>query len=150
MAFIKVSGGKIFSASIRTQAFSWIVKKETYAMLLLQSVVCLAVLGLASAGLVPTAYVADHYDHHDHHGDTYVSSKMPDAPWPGIGSEVCSRDYHIVIEVLWHFNLQCDLLPALIPIETLVVTFPCAAVFKPTQIIQAIKNWSDKWRVLRI
>jgi hypothetical protein len=44
-------------------------------MAFIKSVVCLAVLGLASAGLVPTAYVADHYDHHDHHGDTYSHPK---------------------------------------------------------------------------
>jgi len=34
-----------------------------------KSIICLAVLGVAAAGLVPTAYVVD--DHHDHHGDTY-------------------------------------------------------------------------------
>lgn len=40
----------------------------------LQSIVCLAVLGVAAAGLIPAApvaYVADH--HGDHNGDYYVS-----------------------------------------------------------------------------
>lgn len=36
----------------------------------LQSIVCLAVIGIASAGLLPAAYVADN------HGDYYVSKKF--------------------------------------------------------------------------
>lgn len=60
--------------------------RKKITQLFLQSIVCLAVLGLAAAGLVPTAYIADdhydHHNHHDHHGDTYVSWKWPDTPWP--------------------------------------------------------------------
>lgn len=38
-----------------------------------QSFVCLAVLGVAAAGLIPAAPVAYVADHADHNGDYYVS-----------------------------------------------------------------------------